>query len=119
MSNRLRPFTPHGWVDGILGLGSLVLLVSGGVLTVRAYLSSASTVSDYLPGIGGLTAGVFGLALAEMLSVLHQLYRRLAEVETSVRERVAEAEARVIARLAAPPGPDAGNRAESAGSPDR
>jgi hypothetical protein len=77
-----------------LGLGSLALLVGGGVLTVRAYLSSTGAVSDYLPGVGGLAAGVFGLALAEGLSILHQLYRRLAEVEVSARERVAQAEAR-------------------------
>lgn len=108
MNNRLRPFSLHGWLDGVLGPGSLCLLVAGGVLTVRAYLYSAGAVSDYLPGVGGMAAGVFGLALAEVLSVLHQLYRRLAEVEASVRGRSADAEAR--ANGPASPGPDAPGR---------
>jgi hypothetical protein len=116
VGNRLHPFTQHGWVDGALSLGSLVLVVVGGVLTLRAYLYSPGAAADYLPGVGGLAAGVLGLAVAEVLSVLHQLYRRLAEVETSVRERVAEAEARVLARPPAPPGSEPSGRG-AAGEP--
>lgn len=104
-ANRLRPTTVHGWVDGTLSLGSLALLVTGLISVVRA---------DYFPGVCGLVAGVFGFALVEVLSVLHQLYRRLAEVEASIQERVAEAEARVLARLTGPPG----TAAERSTSPD-
>lgn len=111
VNNRLRPSTPHDWLYGVLGLGSLALLISGGVLTSRAYLWSAGAVHDYLPGVGGLVAGVFGVALAEILSILHQLYRRVAEVEASSRERVAETEARVLACLSSP----AGARADARG----
>lgn len=108
--SRLRPLAVHGWVDGILSLGSLALLVTGAVLVGRA---------EYLAGVAGLVAGVFGFALVEVLSILHQLYRRLAEIEVSTRERVAEAEARLLARLTGTPGGGPSDRGppEAAGAP--
>jgi hypothetical protein len=89
---RLRPITAHGWLSVVLSLGSMALLITGAILVAKG---------EYLLGIGGLVAGVFAAALIEILLVLHQLYRRVAEVETSSRERVAEAEARILARIAA------------------
>ncbi len=69
------------WLEGVLLPTSYLLLLGGGVLAVRPALAGSGSVTDYLPGVVGLVAGLFGLALCELLGAVHELHTRLARQE--------------------------------------
>ena len=69
------------WLEAVLLPTSYLLLLGGVVLAVRAALAGSASVTDYLPGVAAFVAGLFGLALCELLGAVHELHARLARQE--------------------------------------
>jgi hypothetical protein len=70
----------------------LALFVGGVVLLFEAKPSPLFVASDYFPGVCGVAAGVFGLALAGLVEQLHQLYSRAARAEFELSKRRTESD---------------------------
>lgn len=69
------------WLEGVLLPISYLLLLGAGVLVVRPAVAGSASVTDYLPGVAALVAGLFGLALCELLGAVHELHAGLARQE--------------------------------------
>ena len=69
------------WLEGVLLPTSYLLLLGGVGLAVRPAVAGSDSVADYLPGSAALVAGLFGLALCELLGAVQELHARVARQE--------------------------------------
>ena len=69
------------WLEWVLLPVSYALLLGGAALTARPALAGSAAVADYAAGAAALVAGMFGLAMCELLGQVRELHARIGRLE--------------------------------------
>ena len=69
------------WLEWVLLPVSYALLLGSVALTARPALAGSAAVADYAAGAAALVAGLFGLAVCELLGQVQELHARLGRLE--------------------------------------